>query len=74
MDEVVVHERRRGIKWWQSKTNITNLCIAAITIIGLLLNMPEFAHLAPWLVLATNVINVYIRIFLTNQPIDRGQG
>lgn len=66
------HERRRGIKWWKSRTNITNLCIAIITIIGLLMNMPEFAHLAPWLVLVTNVINVYIRIFLTAQPIDRG--
>lgn len=73
MDEpIVAHERRRGKKWWQSRANITNLCIAIITIIGLLMNMPEFAHITPWLVLATNVINVYIRIFLTAQPIDRG--
>lgn len=72
-EEVVVHERRRGKKWYQSKTNITNIAIAIIAIIGLLANMPEFAHLTPYLLLATNVINVLLRVFGTTQPIDRGQ-
>lgn len=72
-DEIVVHERRRRKQWWQSRTNVTNAAIAIIAIIGLLMNMPEFAHLTPYLLLATNVINILLRTFVTSDPIDRGQ-
>jgi hypothetical protein len=72
-DEVVVHERRRGKRWWQSKVNITNAAIAIIAIIGLLANMPEFAHLAPYMLLATNIINILLRTFVTSEPIGPGR-
>ncbi len=61
-----------GKRWWQSRTVILNIIIAVIAIVGVLMNMPEFAHLTPWLLLTTNVLNILVRVFLTSQPIEGG--
>ena len=57
--------------WWTSRAILMNLSIAIIAIIGLLLNMPEFQEWTPWLVLATNILNILVRIFLTSEPIGK---
>lgn len=68
MDEVVVHERRRGKPWYESKTIWANLISALVAIILLVSQSPSLAPYAEWLMLTQGVLNIVLRV-VTNQGV-----
>lgn len=69
MDEVVVHERRRGKKWYSSKTLWLNLITAALAIIMLASTSPSLEQYSEAFLFISGVLNIILRVFFTNQPV-----
>lgn len=72
-DEVVVHERRRRLRWWQSRVVWLNIAAFLIAAVAVLQQSPLFAQYGDVFSLVVALLNLALRIFVTSQPIDRGQ-
>lgn len=67
-DQVIVHERRRGKKWYESKVIWANVISVLVAILMLVSQSPSLAPYGEWLALGQGILNILLR-FTTTQPV-----
>jgi hypothetical protein len=56
--------------WYQSKTMWANVVLFVIAVLGLLAAHPLFVEYASHLLLVSSIVNLVLRYFFTEHPLD----